>query len=488
MLVTGALALPSGELLAEGGGADYAVREAPSPPDADGRRAPRFQTRFSPPARWFSTIPWRYNGTNAPPLFVNTSYAIAQLQRAFDAWSAVCGVSYVYEGETSTAPNHTLEEGGVELPDLENVVGWGDLGPGAGGVTYNWWLRTPEGMRYIDSDIIIDPGTFSSSLLQAVAKHEFGHVLGLLHSDREGMLMSGPPLSSYGPTSELRYDDIRGCRCLYGASPGTPAGYGCSWASSVDLGGVPVGATSGPRSLTLRNDGSAPLTLGERSISSDEVLSDAGCAPGTSLEPGASCTLNLSVVPTAAGVRSGTVMLFASDGPYIVDVRFEGMERTGASVADLVEYFHAGFAHYFVTALPNEIAILDGGTLPGWSRTGKTMHVWLSPQPPSSPACRFFSTRFDPKSSHFYTASPAECADVKGNADWRFEGEVFHVALPDAQGTCPAGTQPIYRLYNRGAGGAPNHRFTTDAAVRSSMLAQGWQAEGAGLGVTMCAP
>jgi hypothetical protein len=116
------------------------------------------------------------------------------------------------------------------------------------------------------------------------------------------------------------------------------------------------------------------------------------------------------------------------------------------------------------------------------------MRVWSSPKAASSPACRFFSTRFDPKSSHFYTASPGECADVKGNADWRFEGEVFHVALPDAQGTCPAGTQPIYRLYNRGAGGAPNHRFTTDAAVRSSMLAQGWQAEGAGLGVTMCAP
>ena len=49
---------------------------------------------------------------------------------------------------------------------------------------------------------------------------------------------------------------------------------------------------------------------------------------------------------------------------------------------------------------------------------------------------------------------------------WQFEGDVFYTYLPDAtSGACPAGNIPVYRVYNNGQGGAPNHRFTTDEAV-----------------------
>ena len=48
---------------------------------------------------------------------------------------------------------------------------------------------------------------------------------------------------------------------------------------------------------------------------------------------------------------------------------------------------------------------------------------------------------------------------------------------------------PVYRMYNNGQGGAPNHRYTTDLAVRAQMLVQGWIAEGYGkIGVIMCSP
>jgi hypothetical protein len=116
------------------------------------------------------------------------------------------------------------------------------------------------------------------------------------------------------------------------------------------------------------------------------------------------------------------------------------------------------------------------------------MRAWAQPLALQATAtvCRFFSARFAPKSSHFYTASAQECAGVKRSADWQFEGEVFHVALPDATGACAAGTQAIYRLYNEGLSGAPNHRFTTDAALRTTMIGESWTPEGAGLGVTMC--
>jgi len=155
-----------------------------------------------------------------------------------------------------------------------------------------------------------------------------------------------------------------------------------------------------------------------------------------------------------------------------------------------IEYHHSAFDHYFVTAIADEIAKLDNGTFAGWTRTGLSFNVYHStaPRAGSAPVCRFFSTSFAPKSSHFYTPSANECATVKQNRDWQFEGEVFNVAPAAlADGSCPAGTLSVYRLYNNGQGGAPNHRYTIDASVRSQMLAQAWIPEGYGtLGVIMC--
>jgi hypothetical protein len=154
-----------------------------------------------------------------------------------------------------------------------------------------------------------------------------------------------------------------------------------------------------------------------------------------------------------------------------------------------IEYYHAAFDHYFVTHIADEIAKLDNGTFVGWARTGASFNVYATAQPGSAEVCRFFSTSFAPKSSHFYTPSVTECASVKQNPDWQFEAAVFSVLVPDAFGTCPSGSKSVYRLYNNGQGAAPNHRYTTDLATRTQMLGQGWIPEGYGtLGVVMCAP
>ncbi|MEO5764073.1 MAG: hypothetical protein ABIR52_02090, partial [Casimicrobiaceae bacterium] len=131
------------------------------------------------------------------------------------------------------------------------------------------------------------------------------------------------------------------------------------------------------------------------------------------------------------------------------------------------------------------------GTLAGWTPTGPSFKVYPSAGAPAGTAsvCRFFSTAFAPKSSHFYTPSAPECTLVKANTDWSFEGEVFDVPPASLGGICPPATLPVYRLYNNGQGAAPNHRYTTDAAVRTQMIAQGWVPEGNGpLGVVMCSP
>jgi len=154
-----------------------------------------------------------------------------------------------------------------------------------------------------------------------------------------------------------------------------------------------------------------------------------------------------------------------------------------------IEYHHSTFDHYFLTALADEIAKLDSGIISGWVRTGQSFGVHFETAKATSSVCRFFSTAFGPKSSHFYTADAGECAKVQGNRDWQFEGLVFNVETPDLNGACPPSTQPVYRLYNNGQGAAPNHRFTTSLATRAQMIASGWIAEGAGLpGVAMCSP
>jgi uncharacterized delta-60 repeat protein len=164
--------------------------------------------------------------------------------------------------------------------------------------------------------------------------------------------------------------------------------------------------------------------------------------------------------------------------------RLQGGDGTVASyvsVGEAIEYYYAGFGHYFLTATPYEIARLDtfGG---GWVRTGQSFKVWTEDAAGLSPVCRFFSGEtFAPKSSHFYTPYPDECAGLKAGTAWQFERNEFDLELPQGspgQGACPMGTAPLYRLYNNGQGGAPNHRYTDNLDIFNQMLAQGWSFEG----------
>jgi hypothetical protein len=161
---------------------------------------------------------------------------------------------------------------------------------------------------------------------------------------------------------------------------------------------------------------------------------------------------------------------------------------TAPTTIELIEYRHAEWDHYFITGIPDEITKLDNGTFVGWTRTGKAFNAFVLGTADTAVVCRFFSTSFDPKSSHFYTPSASECVTVKSNPNWKFEGEVFNVALPKADATCQAGTQPLFRAYNNGMGAAPNHRYTTDFVTFSEMLAKGWVPEGAGVGIIACVP
>jgi len=160
-------------------------------------------------------------------------------------------------------------------------------------------------------------------------------------------------------------------------------------------------------------------------------------------------------------------------------------------LATVVEYYHEAFDHYFITNRPDEIAKLDNGTFVGWARTGLTFNAYPRASAGGASVCRFFSTAFAPKSSHFYSPFPTDCATLRASPDWQFEAEgdqAFYMPV-GASGSCVAGTAPIYRLYNDGQGGAPNHRYTTDSNARALMISKGWVIEGIGPGFAfMCSP
>ncbi len=170
---------------------------------------------------------------------------------------------------------------------------------------------------------------------------------------------------------------------------------------------------------------------------------------------------------------------------------------SGPTTITMVEYYHAGFDHYFVTGIPDEINKLDTGFFAGWARTGQQFKAYAILGAPlgTSNVCRFFSTAFGIRSSHFYTPSVTECLIVKGNPAWQFEAEVAAIASPVGavvgSRTCAAGYIPLYRLYNNGKDGAPNHRYTTSLAIFNQMRAPpyNWTYEGEGFTfVFACVP
>jgi len=142
----------------------------------------------------------------------------------------------------------------------------------------------------------------------------------------------------------------------------------------------------------------------------------------------------------------------------------------------VIEYHHAGFDHYFVTADPAEAAGLDTGA-GGWARTGLTFKALDATSTFGLANCRFFGI-FGAVSTHFYTINEAECEGLLDTPPWVFENFAFRAIFPVAEDCLPDATR-VVRLFNNFKGGALNHRYTTSASEALSLADDGWIVEGA---------
>lgn len=144
----------------------------------------------------------------------------------------------------------------------------------------------------------------------------------------------------------------------------------------------------------------------------------------------------------------------------------------------VVEFRSNSLNHYFITAEPAEIAMLDAGiVVPGWERTGFEFKSWAPGTANGIAACRFFGTPGRGPNSHFFTIDGDECMKVKVNPDWTYEGLAFQ-ALPTGVLTCPADRAVVWRLYNNGMGGEASHRYLTSHTESGDMVGRGWLVEG----------
>jgi lysyl endopeptidase len=155
-------------------------------------------------------------------------------------------------------------------------------------------------------------------------------------------------------------------------------------------------------------------------------------------------------------------------------------------VLTAIEYYNTLLNHYFISAAQAELDLIDRGDAgPGWVRTGKSFQVYSGADTANAaivPVCRFYGTPGKGPNSHFYTGSSAECAFVKTDPGWTYEGMAFATILPVDQ-VCPQGTIPVYRAYNDGAArNDSNHRYSTDLSVLTATPGYRYEA------VAFCAP
>jgi hypothetical protein len=108
-------------------------------------------------------------------------------------------------------------------------------------------------------------------------------------------------------------------------------------ANTLDFGSQLVGTTSAIQTLTLKNTGTANMTIPSGFvISGDFAFGGTGtCAVGVSYAPGASCTASLVFKPQATGTRSGTISIITNASSTPVVVKLTGVGTVPAPIVKL---------------------------------------------------------------------------------------------------------------------------------------------------------
>lgn len=128
-----------------------------------------------------------------------------EVQRAFDVWTKYTDLSFTQK----SGQVH------IEIRFEYGEHGDGDPFDGPGGTLAHAYFPVFGGDAHFDASEAWSIKSYRGTNLFQVAAHEFGHSLGLSHSDVREALMA-PFYRGYDPIFNLDTDDIEGIQALYG--------------------------------------------------------------------------------------------------------------------------------------------------------------------------------------------------------------------------------------------------------------------------------
>ncbi|KAJ9594898.1 hypothetical protein L9F63_013803, partial [Diploptera punctata] len=129
-----------------------------------------------------------------------------EIERAFKIWSDVSGLNFVKKDKGQVHIEVRFEKG---------EHGDGDPFDGPSGTLAHAFFPVYGGDAHFDDTEPWSVRSYRGTNLFQVAAHEFGHSLGLSHSDVKTALMA-PFYRGYEPYFQLDDDDIQGIQALYG--------------------------------------------------------------------------------------------------------------------------------------------------------------------------------------------------------------------------------------------------------------------------------
>ncbi|XP_054736935.1 matrix metalloproteinase-14 isoform X2 [Anastrepha obliqua] len=130
----------------------------------------------------------------------------AEIARAFSVWSDFTDLTFTPK---ASGPVH------IEIKFVESEHGDGDAFDGVGGTLAHAFFPVFGGDAHFDDAELWTIGSPRGTNLFQVAAHEFGHSLGLSHSDVRSALMA-PFYRGFDPVFKLDSDDVLAIQALYG--------------------------------------------------------------------------------------------------------------------------------------------------------------------------------------------------------------------------------------------------------------------------------
>lgn len=207
----------------------------------------------------------------------------------------------------------------VPSPDTDHNVFWGVLGTSPNREMVIEWRDLADNWCSSAGTVKFQVVLFedSSKILFNYADVSFGETCG---ADKGGFASVGIQVSPHTGTQYSYYEPSLSDSMSILWTTGTLA----MSPSSLDFGGVIVGTTSDPKTVTVTNESGSAISISDVSTTGD--FARVNNCPG-SLNPDASCTIDVTFTPTTAEALTGklTIKSDASGSPHSIDLIGNGV-------------------------------------------------------------------------------------------------------------------------------------------------------------------